>query len=75
MYKFKIIIGLVGQCVRTLPSNTKKSAQVACSSYCLNGATCLGKDSNVTCLCPSGYGGLKIYFYYYYSFMKFIKLL
>lgn len=59
-------LGVVGQCVDSLPSTLppQKSARTnACSSYCFNGATCLGKETNVTCLCPSNYTGLRIFFY------------
>lgn len=49
--------GLVGHC-QVLVGQQKSARNNACSSYCLNGATCTGSALNITCICPSGYTGL-----------------
>ncbi|CAO1412778.1 unnamed protein product [Diamesa serratosioi] len=57
--------GVVGHCIAlttSMPtsSSPRKSAKTnACSSYCKNGASCVGNvDTNVTCVCSSGFTGL-----------------
>jgi len=56
-----IFIGLVGNCVAIAITTPKSAKSNACSSLCLNGATCSGNASNITCICPSDYTGLDAY--------------
>jgi hypothetical protein len=66
-------LGTAGNCVGISSTTTQKSAPlllpIACSSICLNGATCTNNErtNNITCTCASGFTGLlkkKTYLYF-----------
>lgn len=62
-------LGLVGHCkviITQTSATTRKSAKSnACSSYCFNGASCIGANGNISCLCANGFTGLNFFHFIY----------